>query len=158
MSESVCVCVCVCVRSHVHTQKSGDNFVWRGHAKTTNLLNAIHHHKGMRVLPDQGPEFHDRQEAGQIQDLSTMVLAIDEATQVEYFGPITHLCPESLLESLFRISEGLGIPGETHHPYTIRPSTTQEVGCFSTLLLLLSCRISITKHQNRSRNDALAPQ
>ena len=46
--------------------------------------------------PVQRPESHDRNESGQVQDLSLHILSIAHAVQVEQFGPCT-LCTCKLL-------------------------------------------------------------
>ncbi len=58
----------------------------------------------MGIPEDQGAEFHDRDEAGEIMDLLVWVPAIEDAGKVEEFGTLVNLGPETLFQALFCLS------------------------------------------------------
>ena len=55
----------------------------------------------MGVTEDQRSEFHDGDEAREVEDLSVRISAIENAGKVEEFCPLVDFCPKSFFESFF---------------------------------------------------------
>jgi hypothetical protein len=62
----------------------------------------------MGLSPSQGTEFHDRDEARQVQDFRLGILAIRQAGQVEELGTLVNLGPKPLLQPLLGLSQLFG--------------------------------------------------
>lgn len=67
----------------------------------SEILHAVREKIGMGVAEDERPEFHDGDEAGEVEDLGVRVSAVEDAREVEKLGPLIDFCPEALFKGLF---------------------------------------------------------
>ena len=63
----------------------------------------------MGVAEDERPELHDGDEAGEVEDLSVRIAAVENSGEVEKLGSLVDFCPESLFESFFGHSDEGGL-------------------------------------------------
>lgn len=78
----------------------------------SEILEAVREHVRMCVAEYEGAELHHGDEAGQVKNLSVGVAAVQDAREVEQFGPLVDLRPEALLQSLFGVLQGGGFLDE----------------------------------------------
>lgn len=60
----------------------------------------------MGITENEGAEFHDGNEAGEVEDFGVGITAVDDAGKVEKFCPLVNFCPETLFEGFFGGFEG----------------------------------------------------
>ena len=72
------------------------------------ILETVGEQVGMGVAKDEGAELHDRDEAGEVENLGVGVAAVEDAREVEELCALVDLRPEALLEGLFGVFECRG--------------------------------------------------
>jgi hypothetical protein len=63
----------------------------------------------MRIAENEGAEFHDGNEASEVEDFGVGVTAIDNTRKVEKFCALVDFCPETLFKGFFGGLEGSGL-------------------------------------------------
>ena len=59
----------------------------------------------MLITEDERTELHNADEAGEVENFSVGVSAVEDAGEVEKFGPLVDFCPEALLEGFLGVLE-----------------------------------------------------
>lgn len=78
----------------------------------SEVLEAVGEHVRMCVAEHEGAELHHGDEAGEVEDLGVGVPAVQDAREVEEFGPLIDLRPEAFLQGLFGVLQGGGLLDE----------------------------------------------
>ena len=91
----------------------------------------------MLIAEDEGAEFHDGDEAGEVEDFSVGITSIKDAREVEELGTLVNLGPEALFQSLLCSTEGSGLPDEVEvcedaddFGETVGLQNIEELKCF----------------------------
>ena len=63
----------------------------------------------MGVAEDQGAEFHDADEAGEVHNFSVRVSPVKDSRQIEQLCALVDFCPKPLFEGFFGRTESGGL-------------------------------------------------